>query len=80
MGSGEKPKSSGGRWITIILVAVLVILAIVLIWILKDPRGFDRFKKKKTPTLKPSAMNLQIYSPSHQPEMELAGYTIRKIS
>ena len=80
MGSGEKPESSGGRWITIILVVVLVILAIVLIWILKDPRGFDRFKKKRTPTLKPNAMNLQIYSPSHQPEMELAGYTIRTIS
>ena len=79
MGSAEK-KFMSSKWMTIILVAVLVILAVILIWILKDPRGFDRFKQKKKaePPLKPT-MNEQLYSPDYQPKLELVDSRLRLV-
>ena len=45
MGRGEEKSGFiSSKWMTIILVAVLVILAVVLIWILKDPRKGMRRK------------------------------------
>lgn len=73
MGRGEEKSGfMGSKWMTIALVVVLVILAAVLIWILKDPKGFDRFKRKKKPELKtPTApTGQQIYSPDDQPKLE----------
>jgi len=64
MGRGEEKKSKSGLWVTIILIVVLIALAAVLIWILKDPRGFDRFKKKKKPGLKPTVERQQLHHPS----------------
>ena len=48
----EKTGFMSSKWMTIILISVLVILAALLIWVLRDPRGFDRFKRKKRPSLK----------------------------
>jgi len=85
MGSAEekKPGFSSSKWMTIILIAVLVILAVIFIWVLKDPRGFDRFKKRKTPTkpdLKPGAMNQQLYSPGGRHKLELVDSRLREIA
>ena len=72
MGSGEKKSGfMSSKWMTIILIAVLVILVATLIWILKDPRGFERFKKKKKPELKPSApTSQQLHTPNEKLELE----------
>ena len=73
MGSGEeKSRALSGKLITIILIVVLIVLAVILIWILKDPRGFDRFKKKREtkPSLKP-VMNQQFHDRSDQPKLEV---------
>ena len=48
MGSAEeKPGFMSSNWVTIVLVAVLLIFAAILIIILKTG-GFDRFKKNRT--------------------------------
>lgn len=73
MGSGEeKSGSMSGKLSTIILIVVLIVLAVILIWILKDPRGFDRFKKRKEtkPSLKP-VMNQQFRDLNDQPKLEV---------
>ena len=74
MGTGEEKSGlMSSKWMTIILVGVLVILAVILIWVLKDPRGFERFKKKKQPKdLKPPTIGQQLHNPSDQPILELA--------
>ena len=72
MGSGEEKSGfMSSRWMTIVLIAVLVILAVALIWILKDPRGFDRFRKKKSPEslIKPT-VNLQLHNPNERLHLE----------
>jgi hypothetical protein len=73
MGSGEeKSRSLSGKLTTIILIVVLIFLAVILILILKDPRGFDRFKKQREtkPSLKP-VMNQQLHNGSDQPKLEV---------
>jgi len=83
MGRGEEKSGlMGSKWMTIALVVVLVILAVILIWILKDPRGFDRFKRRKKPELKPvkPAMNQQLHSPNELPGLELVDSRLRVIA
>lgn len=82
MGIGEEKKSRSGLVVTIVLIAVLVILAAILIWILKDPRGFDRFRKQKEtkPSLKPSVMNQQIHDLADQSKLEMVDTRLRVVS
>jgi hypothetical protein len=73
MGRGEEKSGfMGSKWMTIALVVVLVLLAVILIWILRDPRGFERFKPKRKPELKtPTTPTGQhIYSPDGRPNLE----------
>lgn len=50
------------KWITVILVIVLIILAVILFWMFKTG-GFDKFRPKRTPTVpKPAAMYLNPHS------------------
>ena len=82
MGTGEEKKSRSGLVATIVLIAVLIILAAILMWILKDPRGFDRFKKRKEakPSLKPSVMNHQIRDLADQSKLEMVDARLRVVS
>lgn len=82
MGTGEEKKSRSGLVATIVLIAVLIILAAILMWILKDPRGFDRFKKRKEtkPSLKPSVMNQQIRDLADQSKLEMVDARLRVVS
>jgi hypothetical protein len=83
MGRGEeKPGLIGSRWMTIVLIVVLVILAALLIWILKSPEGFDRFKRKKKPDLKPvkPVMNQQLHSPNDGHGLELVDNRLRVVA
>ena len=82
MGTGEEKKSRSGLVATIVLIAVLIILAAILMWILKDPRGFDRFKKRKEtkPSLKPSVMNHQIRDLADQNKLEMVDARLRVVS
>ena len=82
MGTGEEKKSRSGLVATIVLIAVLIILAAILMWILKDPRGFDRFKKRKEakPSLKPSVMNQQILDLADQTKLEMVDARLRVVS
>lgn len=71
----EKPGFMGSKWMTIVLIAVLVILAVALFLILRRPEGFEIFKKKKKvapPTLKPGStgMNQQFHNPNDRPKLE----------
>jgi hypothetical protein len=79
MGTGEEKKSRSGLVVTVVLIAVLVILAALLIWILRDPRGFDRFKKRKEtkPSLKPSVMNQQFRDLADQTKLEMVDARLR---
>jgi len=78
MGTEDKPGFLASKWMTIILIAVLVILALIFIWI-QSAGGFgnffDKFKKKKDvkPSLRPpgTAMNQQFHSPGERPTLEL---------
>lgn len=77
MGTEDKPGFLASKWMTIVLIAVLVILVVTFIAIQKTggfSNFFDKFKKKKEakPSLKPpgSAMNQQIYSPVGRPSLE----------
>ncbi len=81
MGTGEEKKSRSGLVVTVVLIAVLVILAALLIWILKDPRGFDRFKKQKEtkPSLKPSAMIQQFHHLADQTGLEMVDARLRVV-
>jgi flagellin-like protein len=81
MGIGEEKKSRSGLVATIVLIAVLVILAALLIWILRDPRGFDRFKKRKEtkPSLKPSVMNQQFRDLANQTKLEMVDARLRVV-
>jgi len=50
------------KWITAILVVVLIILAVILIWMFKTG-GFDKLRPKKTPTVpKPAVMEFNSHS------------------
>ncbi|MGB9596389.1 MAG: hypothetical protein ACPL7B_08920 [Candidatus Poribacteria bacterium] len=50
------------KWITVILVIVLVVLAVILFWMFKTG-GFDKFRPKKTPTVpKPAVLYLNPHS------------------
>jgi len=82
MGTGEEKKSRSGLVATIVLIAVLIILAAILMWILKDPRGFDRFRKRKEtkPSLKPSVMNQQIRDLADQSKLEMVDARLRVVS
>ena len=83
MGRGEEKSGFVGRnWITIALIAVVIILAAILIWILKSPEGFDRFKRKKKPDLKPvkPVMNQQLHSPNGEPRLELVDDRLRVVA
>jgi len=81
MGTGEVKKSRSGLVVTIVLIAVLIILAAILMWILRDPRGFDRFKKRKEtkPSLKPSVMNQQIRDLANQTKLEIVDARLRVV-
>lgn len=82
MGSAEeKPGFMSSNWVTIVLIAVLLIFAAILIIILKTG-GFDRFKREpdKKPDLKPGAMYQQLYRSDGQAEMEWAGDKLRVIA
>ncbi len=81
MGTGEEKKSRSGLVVTIVLIAVLVILAALLIWILKDPRGFERFRKKKEtkPSLKPGVMNQQLHHLADQTKLEMVDARLRVV-
>ena len=81
MGTGEEKKSRSGLVATIVLIAVLIILAAILMWILKDPRGFDRFKKWKEtkPSLKPSVMNQQFRDLADQTKLEMVDARLRVV-
>ena len=81
MGKGEEKSGSLiGRLSTIILIVVLIILAIILIWILRDPRGFERFRKKREtkPSLKP-VMNKQLHDLNDRPTLEVVDGTPRVV-
>ena len=82
MGSGEnKSGLMSSKWMTVVLIAVLVILVAVLVWVLKDPRGFERFKKKKTHELKPSApTSQQLHTPNERLELESVDDRLRVIA
>jgi len=83
MGKGEEKSGFIGRnWITIVLIVAVIILAAILIWILKDPRGFDRFKRKKRPELKPvkPVMNQQLHSPSDRHRLESVDDRLRVVA
>ena len=83
MGGGEQKSGfSKSNWITIALIVLLVILALVLVWILKDPRGFDRFKRKKkaAPPLKPTSMYQQLHDSNYQPGLELVDDRLRVVA
>lgn len=46
------------KWITVILVIVLIVLAVILFWMFKTG-GFDKFRPKRKPTVpKPAVMYL----------------------
>ena len=81
MGTGEEKKSRSGLVVTIVLIAVLIILAALLMWILRDPRGFDRFKKRKEtkPSLKPSVMNQQFLDLADQTKLEMVDARLRVV-
>ena len=82
MGSGEnKSGLMSSKWMTVVLIAVLVILVAVLVWVLKDPRGFERFKKKRTHELKPSAPTLQrLQNPNERLELASVDDRLRVIA
>ena len=78
MGTEDKPGFLASKWMTIILIGVLVLLVIIFIWIQSSGgfgNFFDKFKKKKEakPSLKPpgSAMNQQFHHPDGRPSLEL---------
>ena len=81
MGTGEEKKSRSGLLVTVILIAVLIILAALLIWILRDPRGFDRFKRQKEtkPSLKPGVMNQQFRDLADQTRLEMVDARLRVV-
>ena len=81
MGTGAEKKSRSGLVVTIVLIAVLIILAAILMWILRDPRGFDRFKKQKEtkPSLKPSVMNQQFRDLADQTKLEIVDARLRVV-
>lgn len=61
MAKDQQQKSGGAltrNWMTIVLVVVLIILGLILFFILKDPRQFEMFKKKKE--AKPEPLKLGI--------------------
>ena len=73
------------KWMTIVLIAVLVILAVALFLILRRPEGFEMFKRKKKvapPTLKPGSigMNQPFHSPNDRPELELVDDRLRLVA
>ena len=75
-GDKEKPGFLASRGLTIILIAVLVILAVAFIWIQASggfSNFFDKFKKKKKakPELKPT-MGQRIQHPVEYPRFEFA--------
>lgn len=86
MGRGEEEKSGimKGKWMTVILIAIFVILAIILIVILKDPRGFERFKRKKKPEdLRPDktgTISQRLRNPNNQPGLELIDSGLRLVT
>jgi len=82
MGRGEEKSGfMSSKWMTIALIVVLVLLAAILIWILKDPRGFDRFKRKKTPDLKPvGPTGQQLRIPNDRPTLELVDDRLRVVA
>jgi hypothetical protein len=82
MGRGEEKSGlMGSKWMTIALIVVLVLLAAILIWILKDPRGFDRFKGKKKPELKPvGSTGQQLRIPNDRPRLELVDDRLRVVA
>jgi len=76
-GDKEKPGFLASRGLTIILIAVLVILAVAFIWIQASggfSNFFDKFKKKKKakPELKPPTMGQQMRHPVEYPRFEFA--------
>ena len=75
----EKPGFMSSNWVTIVLIAVLLLFAAILIIILKTG-GFERFKKQpdKKPELKPGVM--QPYRSDGQPELAWVGDKLKLIT
>ena len=81
MGAGEKKSGFfSSIWMTVILIAVLVILGVLLIWVLKTGWFYKIGRKKQTkPELSP-VMNQQFHNPGERPRLELADNGLITIS
>jgi hypothetical protein len=81
MGAGEKKSGFfSSIWMTVVLVAALVILGIMLIWVLKTGWFYKLGKKKQAePRLRP-VMNQQLHNPGERPRLELADNGLITIS
>ena len=81
MGAGEKKSGIfSSIWMTIILIAVLIILGILLIWVIKTGWFYKVGRKRQTtPELK-TVMNQQLHNPGERPRLELADNGLITIS
>lgn len=84
MGRGEEKSGlMDSKWTTIILIAVLVILAAAVIYVFKNPQVLDKLKpsrRQKQEPLKPSIMNQQLHSPSVQSKLESVDGRLRVVA
>ena len=83
MGKGEEKSGlMGSKWMTLVLIVVLVVLAVAFFLILKNPKQFEIFKKKKqrkvTP-LKPTVYH-QLHNLNDRPKLELVDDRLRVVA